>query len=70
MSCSIDLGDSHLSPGMLEFMSLVRKIHPGLFIHSIYVEEDLKKDQRAGWVRSVNIISALSLADFVEVRKC
>lgn len=35
---------------MLEFMSLVRKIHPGLFIHSIYVEEDLEKDQRAGWV--------------------
>ncbi|KAF8518754.1 alpha/beta-hydrolase, partial [Gautieria morchelliformis] len=48
------LGDSHMSPGMLEFMSLVRNIHPGLFIHSIYVEEDLDNDQRAGWFGNVD----------------
>lgn len=31
-------------------MSLVRDIHPNIFIHSIYIEEDLDKDQKAGWV--------------------
>jgi hypothetical protein len=36
---------------MLEFMGLIGEIHPGLFIHSVYVDEDLDKDQKAGWVR-------------------
>jgi len=48
------LGDSHSSPGMLEFMSLIRQIHPGLFIHSIYVEKDLEKDQKAGYFGNVD----------------
>ncbi|KAF8588709.1 alpha/beta-hydrolase [Ramaria rubella] len=48
------LGDSHSSPGMLQFMSLIREIHPGLHIHSIYVEKDLEKDQKAGWFGNVD----------------
>lgn len=39
---------------MLEFMSLVRNIHPDVFIHSIYVEEELSEDQKAGWVSFVH----------------
>jgi len=38
-------------------MSLVREIHPGLFIHSVYVEEDLEKDQRAGWVCTHSVMN-------------
>lgn len=44
------LGDSHSSPGMLEFKAMIRHIHPGIFIHSIYLEEDLEKDRQAGFV--------------------
>lgn len=47
------LGDSHSSPGMLEFISKVKEVHPGIFIHSIYIEEDLSEDQRAGTVRTL-----------------
>jgi hypothetical protein len=35
---------------MLEFQSLVENIHPGIFIHSVYVEEELDKDRQAGFV--------------------
>ncbi|TFK44545.1 Alpha/Beta hydrolase protein [Crucibulum laeve] len=48
------LGDSHSSPGMLEFASLIKDIHPGIFVHSIYIEGDLDKDRRAGFYGNVN----------------
>ena len=44
------LGDSAHSAGMLEFAELCRGVHPGMFVHNIYVEEDLEKDQKAGFV--------------------
>lgn len=44
------LGDSHSSPGMLRFVSMVQDIHPGMFVHSVYIDEDLDKDRRAGFV--------------------
>jgi hypothetical protein len=47
--------DSHSSPGMLQFASLITDIHPGIFIHSIYMDEDLDKDRKAGFVRNVVI---------------
>lgn len=56
-------GDSHMSPGMLEFISLVRKIYPGIFIHSIYVDKDLDKDQKAGWVGLMHFMSISILAN-------
>ncbi|KAF7977768.1 hypothetical protein HWV62_2874 [Athelia sp. TMB] len=48
------LGDSHSSPGMLEFAEMIKKIHPGIFVHSIYIEEDLSSDRRAGFYGNVN----------------
>ena len=47
------LGDSYGSPGMLEFMDLIKEMHPGLYIHSVYLDEDLEADQKAGFVRIV-----------------
>lgn len=35
---------------MLKFAELVKDVHPGLFVHSIYIEENLDSDQRAGFV--------------------
>ena len=35
---------------MLKFAELVKDVHPGIFVHSIYVEENLDSDQRAGFV--------------------
>ncbi|KAH0589286.1 hypothetical protein H2248_005048 [Termitomyces sp. 'cryptogamus'] len=48
------LGDSHSSPGMLEFASRIEELHPGIFIHSVYVDEDLDKDRNAGFYGNVN----------------
>lgn len=45
------LGDSYASPGMLEFASMIQDLHPGIFIHSVYLEKDLDKDKQAGFVR-------------------
>jgi hypothetical protein len=36
---------------MLQFASRIREIHPGIFVHSVYIDEDLDKDKRAGFVR-------------------
>jgi hypothetical protein len=52
-SCSFITGDSHSSAGMLEFVSMIKGVHPGIFVHSIYIEEDLSADQRAGFVRAM-----------------
>ncbi|KAL0579738.1 hypothetical protein V5O48_002232 [Marasmius crinis-equi] len=43
------LGDSHSSPGLLDFFKMIRKVHPGIFIHSVYIEEELDKDRQAGF---------------------
>lgn len=47
------LGDSHSSAVMLEFASMIKGIHPGIFVHSIYIDEDLSADQKAGFVRAL-----------------
>lgn len=44
-------GDSSASPGMVEFSELIGEIHPGIFIHSVYIEEEQDQDRRAGFVR-------------------
>lgn len=36
---------------MVEFGELIAKIHPGIFIHSVYVEEDQEQERRASFVR-------------------
>ncbi|KAJ7647520.1 palmitoyl-protein thioesterase [Roridomyces roridus] len=48
------LGDSATSKGMLEFAQEIRGVHPGIFIHSVYLDEDLDKDRRAGFYGNVN----------------
>lgn len=48
------LGDSHSSSAMLEFFDLVKEMHPDIFIHSIFLHEDLTEDRRAGFFGNVN----------------
>ncbi|KAJ7251799.1 palmitoyl-protein thioesterase [Mycena haematopus] len=48
------LGDSANAPGMLRFSEEIKTVHPGIFIHSIYIEEDLDKDRQAGFYGNVN----------------
>lgn len=36
---------------MVEFADLIKDIHPGIFIHSIYIEENNDDDRKAGFVR-------------------
>ncbi|KAF7428436.1 hypothetical protein PC9H_007660 [Pleurotus ostreatus] len=48
------LGDSHSSPGMLEFASLIGEMYPGIFIHSIYIEQDADADRKATFYGNVN----------------
>lgn len=44
------LGDTYVSPGMVQFESGVKEMHPGIFVHSVYIDRDAKADQRAGFV--------------------
>ncbi|KAJ2931262.1 hypothetical protein H1R20_g5876, partial [Candolleomyces eurysporus] len=48
------LGDSHSSPGMLEFVSMIKDVHPGIFVHSVYIHEDLDDDRKAGFLGNVD----------------
>ncbi|KAH7888637.1 Alpha/Beta hydrolase protein [Phlebopus sp. FC_14] len=48
------LGDTYASPGMVQFESEVKKMHPGIFVHSVYVDENLNADQHAGFYGNVN----------------
>jgi len=44
------LGDSYSSPGMARFEDEVKEMHRGIFVHSIFIDEDPKADQRATFV--------------------
>ena len=35
---------------MLEFANLIRDVHPGIFIHLVYLDENPEEDHRAGIV--------------------
>ncbi|KAJ3547623.1 hypothetical protein NM688_g5381 [Phlebia brevispora] len=48
------MGDSYASPGILEFMEMIRDMHPGIFVHSVYINENLDEDRRAGWFGNLN----------------
>ncbi|EAU91335.2 palmitoyl-protein thioesterase [Coprinopsis cinerea okayama7 len=48
------LGDSYASPGMLEFVQLIKGVHPGIFVHSVYISEKLEDDRKAGFYGNVN----------------
>lgn len=53
------LGDTYASPGMVQFESKVKKMHPGIFVHFVYIDQDVKADQRAGFVSDVFIKETL-----------
>ncbi|TCD61636.1 hypothetical protein EIP91_008142 [Steccherinum ochraceum] len=48
------MGDSYNAPGMLEFIGAIQDMHKGIFVHSVYLAEDTKDDQRAGFWGDVN----------------
>ena len=45
------LGDAYDSSGILKVQSAIEEMHPGIFIHSVYVDSDSKKDMHATFVR-------------------
>ncbi|TFY63416.1 hypothetical protein EVG20_g6322 [Dentipellis fragilis] len=48
------MGDSHSSAGMVQFQDKIKEMYPGIFIHSIYIEEASEADQRAGFYGNAN----------------
>jgi hypothetical protein len=50
---------------MLEFMKLIGEIHPGIFIHSVYIHEDLNEDRKAGFVRPISTSAVRSRANYI-----
>ena len=34
---------------------MIQDIHPGIFIHSVRIDEDLDKDKQAGFVRDFSL---------------
>ena len=49
-------GDAYAAKGILEFASRIKEIHPGITIHSVYIDEDLERDRRAGFVRCLSCL--------------
>jgi palmitoyl-protein thioesterase len=48
------LGDSYDSPGLLKVQSSIAKMHPGIYIHSVYIDPDPKEDKRATFYGNVD----------------
>jgi len=66
------LGDSYASSGVVQFESEVKIMHPGIFVHSVYIDQDANADKRAGVYGNVNeqlIIVAEQLASIPELSK-
>jgi len=36
---------------MMEFADLVEQKYPGIYVHSVYMNEDSSEDEKASWVR-------------------
>lgn len=39
---------------MMKFADEVKAVHEGIFVHSIYIAEDLEEDRKAGWLGNIN----------------
>jgi len=64
------LGDTYDSAGMTRVQEEVKKMHPGIFVHLIRMNEDSKEDQRAGFYGNVNeqvAFAASQLANISEL---
>lgn len=35
---------------MLEFIEMMKEVHPGLFVHSVFISEKEEDDKKAGFV--------------------
>lgn len=44
-------GDSYASEGIVEFGKLIEEIHPGIFVHSVYIVDNNDDDRKATFVR-------------------
>ncbi|KAG6332607.1 hypothetical protein ID866_6485 [Astraeus odoratus] len=53
------LGDNYASDGILQFQDEVKRMHPGIFVHSIYIDSDASEDKRASFYGNVNSQIAL-----------
>ena len=49
------MGDTYDAPGILEFVQEVKDMHPGIFVHSIYLKEDSGEDRKAGYVSTFSL---------------
>ena len=45
------------APGILEFIGLIEDMHEGIFVHSIYLDENPKEDQNACFVRDLHCVA-------------
>ncbi|KAF8556342.1 palmitoyl-protein thioesterase [Imleria badia] len=61
------LGDTYASPGMVEFQNEVKKMHPGIFVHSVHIDQDTKADQRAGFYGNVDQQLAIVAEQFASI---
>lgn len=64
------MGDSYASPGVTEFIHQVQRVHPDIFVHSIFLNEDLDKDRQAGFVSSSTICKDFLLMILLLVWEC
>ncbi|KAK7205606.1 Alpha/Beta hydrolase protein [Myxozyma melibiosi] len=48
------LGDDYKSGGMQRVESLIKDMYPGIFVHSVYLDEDPEKDSKASLFGSLN----------------
>ncbi|KAG2111293.1 palmitoyl-protein thioesterase [Suillus discolor] len=66
------MGDTYASSGMESFQSEVKEMYPGIFVHSIFIDEDPNVDQRASFYGNVNkqiVQVAQQLAEIPELSR-
>ena len=49
---------------MIKFADLIKEMHPGIFVHSIYIDPELDGDRKAAFV-SPYIINLHSCPEFL-----
>ncbi|KAG8997235.1 hypothetical protein FRB94_007806 [Tulasnella sp. JGI-2019a] len=48
------LGDSAHAEGMLGFIDEIKQVHPGIFVHSVYISEKEDDDRKAGFFGKID----------------
>ncbi|KAG8904485.1 hypothetical protein FRB99_001661 [Tulasnella sp. 403] len=49
------LGDSAHSKGMVDFIEAIQEKHPGLFVHSVFIDENEDDDRKAGFFGNLDV---------------